>query len=345
MKKFLSIIIPVYNVEKYLPECLDSCLNQDISQEDYEIICINDGSSDSSAEILAVYAQKHSNIRIITQPNSGVSVARNAGLDAARGEYIWFVDADDFIAANCLLALRTRAAECSADKLSFGHYEFENALSEAELRQAATLTLKATTTYLGHVVWESLYRRAFLERHSLRFREGISYTEDGLFLLELGRHDPAAADCDALLYFYRRNPSSATRTLTPEARQKRTASAHRIANILADYAIEDLHALQKQQAQHSAYIRVLMPTVRSTVIQAAQLPGQMRRDVLRKLSQAGIFPLFLYRKPRDWFPKKIHMSHTHMGLKGQVLDILNFYATTRWGLALLVLYYKLRQGR
>ncbi len=139
MEKALSIIIPVYNAEKYLAECLDSCLNQDIPAEDYEIICVNDGSTDGSAEILERYAREHSNVRFITQPNGGVSVARNTGIDAARGEYIWFVDADDLIQRNCLAGLRRRLGEAPVDKLSFGHYEFENALSAEEQKQAAAM--------------------------------------------------------------------------------------------------------------------------------------------------------------------------------------------------------------
>ena len=89
----LSIIIPVYNVEKYLPKCLDSILNQ--SFKDFEIICINDGSSDNSLKILEEYKDKR--IIIINKENAGSGVARNAGLEIAKGEYIFFVDGDDWL--------------------------------------------------------------------------------------------------------------------------------------------------------------------------------------------------------------------------------------------------------
>lgn len=91
----VSIIVPVYNVEKYLAKCLDSLVNQTL--KDIEIICINDGSTDNSLEILNTYAQKDSRITIIDKKNEGVSAARNTGLNISKGEYIMFVDSDDYL--------------------------------------------------------------------------------------------------------------------------------------------------------------------------------------------------------------------------------------------------------
>ena len=343
MEKFLSIIIPVYNVEKYLAECLDSCLNQDIPHDDYEIICVNDGSTDGSADILERYAREYSNIRIITQPNGGVSVARNTGIDAARGEYIWFVDADDLIQRDCLAELRRRLEEAPVDKLSFGHYEFENALSAEEQKQAAAHALRPSRAYLGSMIWESLFRRDFLLDHALGFRAGISYAEDGLFLYELSQHKPAVSSIDQVFYYYRRNPASVTRTRSAAAQQRRSDSALQVALVMIEYARKHNEELKGCPTHQRA--AVLMPDVRTILISAAQLPDHHRKQICTALRSCGLFPLFLYRKPRDWFPKKIHMGHAYMGIKGKVLDILNFYSTTRWGFALLVLYYQLRQRR
>lgn len=340
---FLSIIIPVYNAEAYLAECLDSCLDQCFPSGDYEILCVNDGSSDGSAEILARYAGENPRIRVITQPNSGVSVARNTGVDAAGGEYIWFVDADDFIRRNCLEQLFRTLSDAPVDKLSFGHFEFEKTLSEAQSEQAARGSLRPTRMFLGGMIWESLYRRAFLVQHGLRFREGISYAEDGLFLYELSQCKPTVSSVDQVFYHYRRNPSSVTRRRSDAARKKRSDSALQVALVMIEYARKHNRELQNCPIRQRA--AVLMPEVRTILISAAQLPEEHRRQICAALRSCGLYPLFLYRWPRDWFPKRIHMSHAHMGLKGNVLDILNFYATTRWGFALLVLYYKLRQRR
>ena len=340
---FLSIIIPVYNVETYLAECLDSCLAQHFPSGDYEILCINDGSTDGSAKILEAYARKHVKLRVITQPNSGVSAARNTGLDAAGGEYIWFVDADDFIRGDCLEPLFRILSDGPVDKLSFGHFEFEEALSEAQSEQSALGTLRPTSTFLGNMIWESLFRRAFLEQHGLRFREGISYAEDGLFLYELSQCKPTVSSVDQVFYHYRRNPASVTRSRSDAARKRRSDSALQVALVMIEYARKHSRELQDRPIPQRA--AVLMPEVRTILISAAQLPAEHRRQICAVLQTCGLYPLFLYRWPRDWFPKKIHMHHAHMGLKGNVLDILNFYATTRWGFALLVLYYKLRQRR
>ena len=98
----LSIVIPVYNLEGYISETLDSCLEQNIPHSDYEIICINDGSTDNSESVILGYAERYPNIRLFTQENAGVSAARNLGISLAEGRYIWFVDGDDIIVSNCL---------------------------------------------------------------------------------------------------------------------------------------------------------------------------------------------------------------------------------------------------
>ena len=341
MEKFLSIIIPVYNVERYLAECLDSCLEQDIPHDDYEIICVNDGSTDGSAAILERYAGENPNIQVITQSNNGLSAARNAGLDAARGEYIWFVDSDDFIRKNSLAQLRRVVTEKPVDKLTFGYYAFGNTLSAAEREQADTGTLQPTTTLRGRIVCDSLYRRIFLNEHNLRFLPELRFAEDGPFQEAFKRCFPLTAYHPAVLYFYRRNLSSLTPTFTPEALRRRRDSTHKVSLIMIGYAQLDLKALQDNQAVHSEYIRILMPEVRHITILAASLSTEHRKEILKKLSDSGLFPLFLYRKPRDWFPKQVHMNHAHLGLKGKLLDVLNFYSTTRLGFAALALYYKL----
>lgn len=129
---FLSIIVPVYNAESYLQQCLDSLLSQDILKEDYEILCVNDGSRDGSLEILQQFARDAGNVTVIDKENGGVTTARNAGLEAARGEYIWFVDADDLLKPNILGTLRRKAAETDCDRLIVGGYQFDDVWTASE---------------------------------------------------------------------------------------------------------------------------------------------------------------------------------------------------------------------
>ena len=342
---FLSIIIPVYNVEKYLAECLDSCLNQDIPAEEYEIICVNDGSPDGCAGILEEYQKKHSNIRVFYQENAGLSAARNTGIAAARGDYLWFVDSDDFIQENVLGRLVEIRAHTAADRISFRHYEFEERLNAGEQAARKAQSLRPKDAPSGNLLCESLFKRSFLEEHHLRFLPGVAYVEDGLFAFEFAHCGPVTESHDILVYFYRRNNRSITRTRSQAAQQKRDSAVCAMLRIVYDYTRRDLEDLKAKNASGDTFTAVLMPSVRMIAVNAAKLPAPMRREIISLLSQSGLFPLFLYRKFRDWFPKKVHINHTYMGIKGYILDVMYFYATTRWGFALLVLYYKLRQRR
>ena len=101
----LSIIIPVYNVEPFVEKCIRSCEAQDASKDDYEIVVVNDGSKDNSVDVVNRVANEFENIRVLSQPNAGLSAARNTGMREAKGEYYMFVDSDDWIAENCLTKL------------------------------------------------------------------------------------------------------------------------------------------------------------------------------------------------------------------------------------------------
>ncbi len=103
--KLLSVVVPCYNVEGYLSRCLSSLVHQDIDGSAYEVIAIDDGSTDSTGEICDRYAKEYPQVKVVHQANRGVGAARNAGLDLARGKYLLFVDADDFMVENCFKEL------------------------------------------------------------------------------------------------------------------------------------------------------------------------------------------------------------------------------------------------
>ena len=115
----VSVIIPVYNVEKYLVECLNSVTNQTL--KDIEIICVNDGSTDNSADILDNYAQKDSRIIVIHKENEGVSVARNLGIDKSTGEYLMFVDSDDILTLTACQKAYDTVTKDNSDMLIYGY--------------------------------------------------------------------------------------------------------------------------------------------------------------------------------------------------------------------------------
>ena len=125
----LSLIVPIYNVEKYLRKCVDSLLLQDMQQDSYEIILVDDGSTDESGRIADEYAASYHNIHVIHQPNAGLSEARNTGMKVAQGEYIMFVDSDDYIEPNVLKGLVEKMTVDNLDVLRF-NYQNVNEIGE-----------------------------------------------------------------------------------------------------------------------------------------------------------------------------------------------------------------------
>lgn len=197
----ISIIIPCYNVEKYIKECLDSILMQELKE--FEIICINDGSTDNTLEILNSYKEKYSNIKIINQSNKGLSTARNVGMKYAEGKYIYFVDADDFLSNDKALSLIYNEVE--KNKLDVLFFSFENFTDDEEMKEKfkkhflnkkrnevldEVLTGKEMLDYFINTnqyyvtVWIQLVRKEFLLSNEIKFCDGIIY-EDNLYTLEL----------------------------------------------------------------------------------------------------------------------------------------------------------------
>ncbi len=183
-----SVIIPVYNVEQYLRDCLDSVTNQTFS--DWEAICVNDGSTDNSSAILKEYANQDSRISIITQLNGGLSAARNTGLDAARGKYVLFLDSDDWLEINALEVLSHNLHEedmlCFSGRRFFereGQYHCADQLREhcylSGMEYYNENALLHRDFAFVCVVLRA-YKRSFLIKCGLRFKEGI-YHEDNLF--------------------------------------------------------------------------------------------------------------------------------------------------------------------
>lgn len=171
----LSIVIPVYNVEKYIEKCLLSCIKQDISCNDYEIIVVNDGSLDKSLEIAKRIAKTEKNITIVSQRNGGLSAARNRGMSLAKGEYIWFVDSDDWIEDNCLKQLVQLFD--GTDVIYIGHYlAYPNQLIPAvyiELKENEKLIKKN----FFRPVQFYIMRREYLEVNKLSFKENIFHED------------------------------------------------------------------------------------------------------------------------------------------------------------------------
>lgn len=190
----LSIIIPVYNVEEYINKCVLSLHQQDIPKEDYEIIIINDGSPDNSRQVVLQLMQQFANIVFIDQKNTGVSMARNAGIDKAKGKYLLFIDPDDYVLPNCFNRILLTADTITADIVFLG-FTFLNEDNTERIKILYTeftgKTYTGTDAYRLAIATQPidpdrsvaiLYNRDFINQNQIRYLANVPYLEDGEFM-------------------------------------------------------------------------------------------------------------------------------------------------------------------
>jgi len=177
----VSIIVPVYNLEKYLVRCLDSLLNQDLNETEYEIICINDGSTDGSGELLADFQEKNPAFSVYEQENKGVAAARNVGLKKAKGDYILFVDGDDSLYPNVLGALYENARSNNLDLLylQIDYYNEAEIQTGSFIMEDAVPSVKDGLHHQRRGFVFGLYKRKSIK--NIQFTKGIPIGEDALF--------------------------------------------------------------------------------------------------------------------------------------------------------------------
>jgi glycosyltransferase involved in cell wall biosynthesis len=232
MSPVISIIVPIYKTEQYLQECVESIIAQTFS--DFELILVNDGSPHGAAQEMERLANADSRIRYISQENGGLPSARNAGLALARGEFIGFVDSDDWIAPGMLSDLHAAIVESAADfamcdyvkvgpsgsvareRVLRGGFFDRQRLEEEVHPQCIMDDALEGPDILS--VWCCLYRRSFLDRHGIRFDAEVKYSEDYLFSAAVA----LTAERFVYLkghrhYFYRSNPESISQTIKDDS--------------------------------------------------------------------------------------------------------------------------------
>ncbi|MBO0323571.1 glycosyltransferase [Muricauda sp. CAU 1633] len=255
----LSILIPLYNKEKYIERCFKSLLDQDLSANEYEIIIVDDGSKDSGAAIVADYAEKHANIHLIKQQNQGPSVARNKCLEAAKGDYVYFLDADDYLATNVLKALIDLATGHDLDVLEFETKEKKEGSeldfdSMTKNPQDLPVEVMDGISYVAEYgfrneAWRYIVKRSLLENAGVKFIEGTLY-EDAIFTASLffKASRMAKVDMDVHRYIVVENS-----IVTSKDRAHNLKFIHGMVN-----AIEHFHGLIKGlDSSHPDYGRVV----------------------------------------------------------------------------------------
>jgi glycosyltransferase involved in cell wall biosynthesis len=294
----LSIIIPVYNVEKFLPTCLESLLAQDIDINDYEILIINDGSKDNSLTVANVYRDKYSHIKVYTKENNGVGSARNKGIEIAKGKYIYFIDPDDYLISNTLNELINSIELNNLDILTFSSIQvLKSQLNEdRKIRNAKISKIQDGKDYITsykykNEVWWYFIKRDFLLNSHIKFIED-RWMEDAIFTAKLFLEANAMANLplDAHRHFLVKG--SAMRNKEPKHYLK-VIDDKRNAAIVFETIIEDLKkkninakCVKRLTVRQQSFVFFMMVRMLKSTISLKQI-----RLIIDDLSKTGAYPL------------------------------------------------------
>ena len=298
----LSIIVPVYNVEAFLNKCVDSLLAQDLSKEDYEVILVDDGSTDSSGALCDTLAAEHGNIRVIHQQNRGLSGARNAGIAVATGQFVLFVDSDDFLEPNVFGELVKQGEDRNLDILRF-NYQNVNMDGEVfepnkdskpfvDYSEEVCDGITFLNERLGNAcyAWQFMLKAPILHRQGNGFKEGIYYEDvewTPRILLQAGR----AASTGKIVYNYLYRTGSIARNTDTEKKRKAIRDKMTI--------LEGFEVLRKQ-VRDGRWFRGMTAQV---VLSVLDLVGRYfypdRKAYLKALKEQVSFPLSTYHATKS----------------------------------------------
>lgn len=294
----LSIIVPVYNVADYLAKCLDSLLAQDLPKNEYEIIVVNDGSTDNSCEIAQNYANRYANVTLITQENQGLSGARNTGIKHAKGDYIQFVDSDDYLEENVLGGLMKQVVKDNLDVLRFKYqnvrinneskeYEiFKPYKSDSFLFDDYSSSATDGTSFLNERFGTACYAVMFIIRKTILdnciFKSGI-YFEDTEWTPRMIIKAERIASSDTIVYNYLMREGSITKAVNKDKQRK----------VLNDKILL-LLSMKEQYSQNTNaiwYLSMIARTVLSTIGYIATNFYDEHSAYLNKIKELKVYPL------------------------------------------------------
>ncbi len=246
----ISIIIPVYNVENYIRRCLDSIVNQ--TYQNIEIIIINDGSPDKCGTICDEYKELDSRIIVIHKKNEGVSVARNSGLLIASGDYVYFLDSDDYLTENTIEILYKNAIKSNADITISNHIFFDEngfhwkrsnyKISSIDKKNFMDSSLRFKYFFgksFGVQVWNKLYKTSFIKENNVDFDRDLYIAEDFLFNFKLFTHKPKICLINDYTYYYFQNTKSVTHSYKENLTELYIQMIKKMHQHLSELNIED----------------------------------------------------------------------------------------------------------
>ena len=294
--KKLSIIVPVYNVEKYLERCVDSLLHQDLPHDEYEIILINDGSTDNSYEIAKRLAGEHDNIVLLTQENQGLSGARNTGLEHAKGKYIMFVDSDDSLLPNVIRNIFFMVEKYSLDVCNFRHKYFDQngKVIECPLQKLNSQIVfdgRYAITHGAEIasVWRNVYSHCLLDKYQLRFLDKI-YHQDVDFNLRMFAYADRMMFSDDLIYCYYYNDSAISRVTDSKKAIKHISDDFTIVRHIRDFSEQDEYGkiLKDFYQKHG---NSLLVSKLICMINSKLLSKEEKIQLFNRLIALGLYPV------------------------------------------------------
>ncbi len=310
----LSVIVPVYQVEKYLPKCVDSLLCQDLSPEEYEIILVDDGSPDRCGAICDEYAAGHPHIKVIHRPNGGLSAARNSGIEVAQGQYVQFVDSDDYLEPNVLKFLVNKMEQDQLDVLRFNYQNVNSRYRVFEPNKASKPFADYRDevcdglTFLNERLGYACYACQFMVRRELLqtclFKEGI-YFEDTEWTPRLLLQAKRVASTTLMVYNYLMRVGSITKS-TSEEKKKR----------LLNDELFLIDALKKQMTavEDKRWFEGMIAQMVVTLVGFVSKNYYANRKMyLRELLSKKIFPLSVYQSTPA-ARRKIRLANLSVGL-------------------------------
>ena len=283
----LSIIIPCYNMELYLQECVDSLLNQELNTSEYEIIIVNDESKDNTLKIALDYSKQNNHVKVIDKKNAGVGAARNSGFDLAQGDYIYFLDPDDYLAENTLPILLKLAIDNDLDILTFktkSVVEKKYPVSDNLGDQLAPLTIEDGISYIAHrkhqnEIWWYLIKRDFIKNTGIRFIEG-KWMEDAILTAELFCQAKRMAHLNLDVHRYRILPTSAMRNKSPEHYNKviydNANAAHAFDKLILTIPSNHPNAeacINRLKTRQQSFVFFLMVRLMKSDISVSEIPA------------------------------------------------------------------------
>lgn len=239
----ISIVVPMYNAEKYISNCIDSIIVQD---KVCELLLIDDGSVDKTLDIARDYEKKYSWITVYTQKNAGPSVARNRGIECAKGDWIMFVDADDWLEKNALRVLKSYIDIVDTDIIAFDYIKdgkkVSNGHSELLNNQQYRNRVLDLKYHFG-LVWSCIYSSSFLKKYGFKFNESLTLSEDCEFMVKLSKKVRSVQVITESIYHYRVTGTSLSRGYKNNAADKYIAAIYSIAeqidNTNEDFVIKE----------------------------------------------------------------------------------------------------------